>query len=502
MSKKTLILVFYVLFGCGMTMAEEVQKSELQQRAEAIDANKNIASARSTYIRAFEDYAAKGNIRQAAECGAKATELYYKENYWQEAFDLLRRIDQAANADSKSSSVEKAAAHYMTSRERMKMYMKMRRGANTLEHLKAMENHANISGDEQLKNDLLYNKTVYYYAFGQTAEGNAVFKEMADKLTKQKEYDKVDEVYQTLIANGRKSNSANLVAQSYKGYMAWKDSTNALKYADEIAALKQQISDNEASIAEKDSSLTTRMGFIIALGVLAAALAAALVIGGVILLRFILMTRKQKKNIQLLTESNALKAQFISNIAAQLEPTFKKLDSSVPEVKALLAFSEHIQTLSELENSKGEPVEMEEMSVPPFCEGLMAQIQSKVKEDVTLTTNAPKMSATINKEYVSHILLHLLENAAIYTPAGGTIWLDFKKRSAHTLQFLVSNTGSDIPEEMRDDVFKPFLEIRDLTQGDGLGLPICKQMALKMNGDLDIDGAYVKGTRFVLNLQS
>ena len=483
MSKKTLILVFYVLFGCGMTMAEEVQKSELQQRAEAIDANKNIASARSTYIRAFEDYAAKGNIRQAAECGAKATELYYKENYWQEAFDLLRRIDQAANADSKSSSVEKAAAHYMTSRERMKMYMKMRRGANTLEHLKAMENHANISGDEQLKN-----------------EGNAVFKEMADKLTKQKEYDKVDEVYQTLIANGRKSNSANLVAQSYKGYMAWKDSTNALKYADEIAALKQQISDNEASIAEKDSSLTTRMGFIIALGVLAAALAAALVIGGVILLRFILMTRKQKKNIQLLTESNALKAQFISNIAAQLEPTFKKLDSSVPEVKALLAFSEHIQTLSELENSKGEPVEMEEMSVPPFCEGLMAQIQSKVKEDVTLTTNAPKMSATINKEYVSHILLHLLENAAIYTPAGGTIWLDFKKRSAHTLQFLVSNTGSDIPEEKRDDVFKPFLEIRDLTQGDGLGLPICKQMALKMNGDLEIDPAFTKGVRFVLEL--
>ena len=464
MSKKTLILVFYVLFGCGMTMAEEVQKSELQQRAEAIDANKNIASARSTYIRAFEDYAAKGNIRQAAECGAKATELYYKENYWQEAFDLLRRIDQAANADSKSSSVEKAAAHYMTSRERMKMYMKMRRG------------------------------------FGQTAEGNAVFKEMADKLTKQKEYDKVDEVYQTLIANGRKSNSANLVAQSYKGYMAWKDSTNALKYADEIAALKQQISDNEASIAEKDSSLTTRMGFIIALGVLAAALAAALVIGGVILLRFILMTRKQKKNIQLLTESNALKAQFISNIAAQLEPTFKKLDSSVPEVKALLAFSEHIQTLSELENSKGEPVEMEEMSVPPFCEGLMAQIQSKVKEDVTLTTNAPKMSATINKEYVSHILLHLLENAAIYTPAGGTIWLDFKKRSAHTLQFLVSNTGSDIPEEKRDDVFKPFLEIRDLTQGDGLGLPICKQMALKMNGDLEIDPAFTKGVRFVLEL--
>jgi len=49
-------------------------------------------------------------------------------------------------------------------------------------------------------------------------------------------------------------------------------------------------------------------------------------------------------------------------------------------------------------------------------------------------------------------------------------------------------------------VFKPFLEIHDLTTGDGLGLPICKQMALKMNGDLDIDPQFTRGTRFILDL--
>jgi signal transduction histidine kinase len=101
---------------------------------------------------------------------------------------------------------------------------------------------------------------------------------------------------------------------------------------------------------------------------------------------------------------------------------------------------------------------------------------------------------------VSHLLLHLLNNAAEYTPEEGTISLEFKKRSAHTLQFLVSNTGSAIPEEKRDDIFKPFLEIRDLTKGDGLGLPICKQMALKMNGNLEIDPEFAKGVRFVLDL--
>ena len=500
MNNRILVLFTTLFLGVGIATAEDMQKSELQQRAEAIDIKQNIAGARSLFIHAFNDYANKGRIVQAAECGAKATALYYKENFWKEAFDLLRRVDFAVESDANSTSPVKAAAHYLTARERMQMYMKLRKPTNAMDNLKVMENQATIAGDEKLKNDLLYNKAVYYYTFGQNAEGNAVFKEMADKLTKQKEYGKVDEVYQTLIANGRKSNSASLVAQSYKGYMAWKDSTTALKYADEIEALKKQIKDNEASIAEQDSSLTARMGFIIALGILAGILAAVLVVGGVVLLRYILLTRKQQKDIQMLTDSNALKAQFISNIAGQLQPTFRKLDGNNPDVKALLDFSEHIQTLSQIENSMDEGVELEETHISPFCEALADQIRDKVRKDVVLHVNAPKMSASINKEYVSRLLLHLLNNAAEYTPEEGTIVLEFKKRSAHTLQFLVSNTGSSIPEEKRDDVFKPFLEVRDLTKGDGLGLPICKQMARKMNGDLEIDPEFTKGVRFVLEL--
>ena len=498
MSKKVLILMT-LLLSFAFAGAQEAQKSELQQRAENEDKNDKIASARFLYIRAFEDYVSKGQLKQGVECGAKATSLYYKENYFQEAFDLLRRIDQTITSKESVPS-KQSALRYYTVKERLQMYIKMRRLESAKEQLANLENHANVAGDENLKNDLLYTKAIYYYTFGLTAQGNAVFKEMADKLTASKEYDKVDEVYKTLISNGRKSNSASLVAQSYSSYMAWKDSVSALKTADEIGALKQQIADNEATIADKDSSLGTRQAIIIGLSVLAVALAAALALGALVLMRFILLTRKQKKIINLANESNALKAKFISNISAQLEPTLKKLDGRQPEVKALLSFSDHIQTLSDLENRPAEEIESEDTKIPQFCEELMEQIRDKVKSDVTLTVDAPKMSAKINKEYVSHILLHLLENAAIFTPAGGRIKLEYKKRSAHTHQFLVTDTGCGIPEEKREGVFKPFLEIRDLTTGDGLGLPICKQMALKMDGDLDIDPEYSKGTRFVLSL--
>ena len=455
---------------------------------------------RSEAIRAFHDFSAKGQTAQAVESGVKAAQLYYAENSYQEAFDLLRDIDAAISANRQQDAKTASALRYKVVRERMAMYMKMHRSDRVKEQLENMERHANASGSEEIKNDLLYNQAIYYYTFGQTAKGDAVFKEMAAKLTAQKDYGKVEEVYRTLIANGRRSGSASLVAQAYNGYIAWKDSVSALKAAAERDSLNQQIAAGEASIAEKDSALSSRQGVIIALCTLAVILAAALLVGIMLLLRFIYLTRNQKKTIRRANENNALKAKFISNISAQLSPTLQRLNSQQPEVRALQDFAAHIQLLSQLEANIEQPVELEDTPLQPFCKELMNKLNGQVKENVVLTVNAPNMNAMINREYTSHILLHLLTNAAIYTPEGGHIWLDFKKRGAHKQQFLVTNTGDVIPEEQRENIFKPFLEVKDLTTGDGLGLPICRQMAVRMNGDLEIDPEFTKGTRFVLNL--
>ena len=500
MNKKFIFLFLSMFFCCVLVNAQEEQKSELQQRAETEDAKNNIANARSLFIRAFDDYVGKGQINSAVGCGTKATALYYKENNYKEGFELLRRVDQAISAEERKNNANMSALHYLVTKERLQMYIKMRSTARALEQINTMESQVQTANDDNLMNDLLYNKAIYYYTFGQTTQGDAVFKEMASKLTAQKEYDKIDEIYQTLITNGKKSNNANLVAQTYSNYVVWKDSVNAMKLADETGILKNQIAENEAIIAEKDSSLGTRQLIIAGLLVLAGALAAALVVGIIVLLRYILLTRKQKKAIKLSEDNNALKAKFISNISAQLDPTLEKLDSRIPEVQALLDFSQHIQTLSRLENMSNATAELEDVQVNQFCEEMVGEIRNKVKSGVEIVVNAPKMSAKIHREYLSHILRHLLHNAAEYTPEAGHIWLDYKKRGAHMQQFVVTDTGCGIPEEKIDDVFKPFLEIKDLCAGDGLGLPICKEMAKKMNGDLEIDPKYTKGTRFVITL--
>ena len=246
--------------------------------------------------------------------------------------------------------------------------------------------------------------------------------------------------------------------------------------------------------------LINKQYLIVGLCVLAAILAASLIGVALILLRFVMLTRKQKKTIRIANENNEQKTQFIRNISAQMDPTLNTLDASQPGVKALRTFAEHIQTLSDLENSLSEPYEMQEKNIADFCGNMMDKIRGKVQDNVALTVNAPKLSVKIAPEPLEQVLSHLLENAAYYTPAEGKIWLDFKKRGAHTHQFIITDTGCGVSEEKRELIFKPFSEIKDLTQGDGLGLPICSLLATKMNGNLTLDTAYTRGARFVLEL--
>ena len=461
MRKNCLVLIMSLICCCVFVHAQEAKKSNLQMQAEREDGKGNKVNARAFYLRAYEDYVKKGQTQEGVACGLKATVLYYQgDNLYKEGLDLLRRIDQSI--DTKADKGQRAALHYQTAKERFYIYTRQKKGEEASAQLNNMAKYANEANDIDLKNDHLFNQSVYFYSLGQNEKANATLNEMVNKMNEASE----------------------------------------MKVAKKLEGLKKQIADNEADIAEKDGSLTARQAVIVGLSILAVILAAALVLGAIVLMRSIILTRKQKKTIRHLSENNALQAKFINNISAQLAPTLQKLDSSTPEVKALLDFNSHIQQLSDLENSDGAELEFEEIKLPEYCEGLMGEIRSQVKSDVNLTVNVPKMSATFYQPYVTHILKHLLKNAAQYVPAEGTIWLEFKKRGAHTFQFLVANSGEPIPEEKRDDVFKPFLEIKDLTEGDGLGLPICKQMALKMKGDLEIDPKFTKGTRFILDLHS
>lgn len=447
------------LISSAMAYAQGQADSMKKQADESLK-KKEYITARYHYLNACRAYAAQGNCEEAVECGVKAGALYHREHYYKEAFEVLWEAELAVKKGEQEAGKPLPALRYPIIKERMRIYLGTNRPNNAKELLSQLENLAKEAENDSLDTDVCYARANYLYRTGQEEQGNAAVTQLIEE------------------SNRRKAAEAQSIYNELK-----------LKYDDSLQ-----------TIAEKDDSLATRQYLMAGLCVLAILLAGALVAVVLVLLRFMLLTRKQKKTITIANEHNRLKTQFIQNITAQMEPTLNAMDSSLPEVKALHGFTAHIQELSELENTLSEPYDTQEQNIATFCEKIMEGIRHKTQPDVTLTVNAPKLGVRINAEQLERVLTHLLQNAAEHTPAGGSIRLDFKKRGARTYQFMVADTGCGIAEERRANLFRPFSEIKDLAEGDGLGLPICSLIATKMNGSLTLDDTYTRGARFVLEL--
>lgn len=198
-----------------------------------------------------------------------------------------------------------------------------------------------------------------------------------------------------------------------------------------------------------------------------------------------------------------------------MEPTLNMLNMSAGELRntapqqaasiqkrvdALKQFSLNIQELSSLESSLMETYETQSFNMGSFCKKAMDKIKDKIHPDVEVIVDAPQLEVKSNPEQLERVLLHLLNNAASYTTSG-KIWLEFKRKGAHLCHLIVTDNGTGIPDEQKENLFKPFNEVKDLADGDGLGLPICALIANKLNGNLSIDKDYKKGCRFILVLQ-
>lgn len=498
----TLIISFCV------SLQAQNNADKFKQQAQSSFENKDYTKARYLYIQAYKDYANEGKITQAIECGTQAASLYHRENYYQEAFDLCRQMSQIVANQEHAEQKKLYGLRFGITKERLQMYIKLRNTAQAQLQLNMLDNLAEESGNPELTEELLYTKTDYFYIFEQKKEGDAAFNKLISQYREKKEYGKIDECYQNLIAIARKANNISLLEQTYEKYMVWTDSVKMLTAEDKLGALQQKYDSSLQTIQEKEDQLSAKQYIIAGLCTLAAILIAALAFLAFLVIRFILLNRKLKKIIQTITEHSEQQTGFIQSISAQMEPTLDEMSKSVAglqitaprqakaiqaRIDALKQFGNHIQELSLLKNSLLETYEAQSFNVSSFCEKVMEQVKEDVRPDVEVTADIPKIEIKTNAEQLQRILLHLLRNAAIYTTSG-KIKLEFKKKGAHICQFIVTNSGPGIPVEKQMAIFKPFTEIKDLTDGDGLGLPICSLIASKMNGTLSIDPEYKKAT--------
>lgn len=509
-----IILVFGVCFNVTIhSQVTSTTPNDLKNQGQISLEQKEYIKARYYFKQAFRAFAAQENYKEAIDCGIKANALYLRENLYKEGFDLCRDMDQLIWGGEQKQNKPLYDLRFLTAKERLQMFTSLKNPAKAKEQLNQLEEIANQAKNDSLNEAVLFTKANYYYTFGLNNQGDACFQQLIAQYKQKKDYDKVSDSYRTMIGMATKAGNAPLVGRTYDSYILWTDSVKALTAQDELNVLKRKYDTSQQTLQEKDRELTMKQYKIVALCTLCLILVAALILIVIVLLRFIVTNKKLKKNIEIANEHSQLKSQFIRNISTQMEPTLDSLAASahelgntpqtkqmVSQVEALKKFTEDIQELSTLENTLNEPYEgYKEINVNTFCEATMNKIKEFVDLDVETVVDAAKLQIKTNPAQLERILVHLLKNAAYYT-ATGKISLEYKRRAAHTHQFIITDTGSGIPADRQENLFKPFTEVKDLTEGDGLGLPICSLIATKLNGSLTLDSTYKKGARFVLEL--
>lgn len=113
----------------------------------------------------------------------------------------------------------------------------------------------------------------------------------------------------------------------------------------------------------------------------------------------------------------------------------------------------------------------------------------------------------IDNQRLQQIVLGLLSNAIKYTD-DGSVELTVSgvvEGDKSSLRLAVADTGPGIDDDIRGDLFNPFVQVRavrlgESLQGAGLGLSICHELVKLMAGKLTFETHSGVGTTFILDL--
>lgn len=143
--------------------------------------------------------------------------------------------------------------------------------------------------------------------------------------------------------------------------------------------------------------------------------------------------------------------------------------------------------------------------------------KKKIELSVNLAPSLPFLRA--DKEKLLQVMTNLLGNAVKFTPTGGRITLDvdvwtgprserppasspFELGDETFLRIVVSDTGVGIPPDKTKAIFDRFFQIDNSSTrefgGTGLGLSIVKSFVDAHRGEIHVESAVGKGSRFTV----
>ncbi|MBA3646163.1 MAG: hypothetical protein H0W63_08280 [Gemmatimonadaceae bacterium] len=227
-------------------------------------------------------------------------------------------------------------------------------------------------------------------------------------------------------------------------------------------------------------------------------------------------------------EANAAKSQFLATMSHELrtplnaiagyaqlltlelrgpitEAQREDLERIERSQRHLLALINDVLNFAKLEAGHIS-IEDTEVNLSEVLKGLDEFVRPQLTEkELSFTIQCPEddILACGDPDKVLQILINLLSNAIKFTQEKGKIELSCRSEGDKILLDVADN-GIGIPEDKRNAVFEPFVQVNrgyaTPQEGTGLGLSISRDLARRMGGDLTVKSIVGEGATFTLHL--
>ena len=195
------------------------------------------------------------------------------------------------------------------------------------------------------------------------------------------------------------------------------------------------------------------------------------------------------EDIEKLDSENSLDADMIDD----LKFADKELDRARSIVSSLLGLSRQTQTYSEAVDIN---------SVVKDALRILYNQYKHCELNIVETYARDLPDIKGNFANLGQVALNIIQNAIqAVMDMNGTIFLSthFDVNTKQVV-FLCKDTGRGIPEDIREDIFKPFFTTKAVGEGTGLGLYICHEIIVKHGGTLKLQKSNGPGAVFEIRL--
>ncbi len=152
------------------------------------------------------------------------------------------------------------------------------------------------------------------------------------------------------------------------------------------------------------------------------------------------------------------------------------------------------------------PLEIERVALDTVIGSVIREMEPVARSaGVALEADCPPLAVRADAGRVEQVLRNLLDNAIRFTPEGGSVTLTaVAENEPGQVAIAVADTGIGIPPDELETVFEPFVQIsrppEGRQRGSGLGLFVCRRIALALGGRIEAGLRPGGGTVFTFRL--